>query len=84
MGFAEDIGMQPAKIRHTRGRAHAAEKAVTLDQQRAAARARGSDGGGNTSRPAAENRDFIFAVERDLTRRFGDGFERQIQIPLRL
>jgi len=30
--LAMDIGMQPAKIRDARGRAHAAEEAITLDQ----------------------------------------------------
>ena len=35
MHLAMDVGMQPAKIRHARGGAHAAEKAVALDQQRA-------------------------------------------------
>ena len=77
MHLAIDIGMQPAEIRHARGRAHAAEKAIALDQQRAPPRPRGGDGSGDAGRSAAEHGDFILAVERNLARRFFDGFGRQ-------
>ena len=76
--LAMNIGMQPAEIGHARGGAHAAEKAVALDQQRAPAGPRGGDRGGDAGRPAAEHGDFIFAVERNLARGFFDGFERQV------
>ena len=78
MHLAMNIGVQPAEIRHPRGRAHAAEKAVALDQQRAPPGARGSDRSGNAGGPAAEHGDFIFAVERNLARGFFDGFGRQV------
>ena len=81
MHLAMNIGMQPAEIRHPGRRAHAAEKAVALDQQRAAAGARGSDRSGDAGRTAAQHGDFIFAVERNLAGRFGDGFGRQGDIP---
>ena len=76
--LAMNIGMQPAEIRDARRRAHAAEKAVALDQQRAPPGARGSDRGGDAGRPAAEHGDFIFAVERNLAGGFVDGFEGQV------
>ena len=82
MHLAMDIGMQPAKIRHARRRAHAAEKAVALDQQRAAPGPRRGHGGGDARRTAAQHGDFIFAVERNLARGFGDGFGRQSDILL--
>ena len=81
MHLAMNIGVQPAEIRHPRGRAHAAEKAVALDQQRAAAGARGSDRSGDAGRTTAQHGDFIFAVELNLACRFGDGFGRQVDIP---
>ena len=77
MHLAMNIGMQPAEIRHPRRRPHAAEKAVALDQQRAPPGARGSHGGGDARRSAAEHGDFIFAIERDLARGFGDGVRGQ-------
>ena len=76
--LAMNIGMQPAEIGHARRRAHAAEKAITLDQQRAPARARGRDGRGDAGGAAAEHGDFVFAVERDLARGFGDGARGQV------
>ena len=82
MHLAMDIGMQPAEIRHARGRAHAAEKAVALDQQRAAPGARGSHRRGDAGRTAAEDGDFIFAVERNLARGFFDGFGRHGSDPI--
>jgi hypothetical protein len=81
MHLAMDIGMQPAEIGDACGRAHAAEKAVALDQQRAAACARGSHGGGNTCGSAAEDNDFILAVQWHLPRRLFDGFGRQCAVP---
>ncbi len=73
--------MQPAEIGHARGRAHAAEKAVALDQQRAPAGARGSHRRGDAGGSATEHGDFILAVERNLACGFGDGFGRQGDIP---
>ena len=78
MHLAMNIGMQPAEIGDAGGGAHAAEKAVALDQQRAPPGPRGGDRGCNAGRPAAEHGDFIFAVERNLARGFFDGFERQV------
>ena len=43
--LAMDIGMQPAEIRDAGGGAHAAEKAIALDQQRAPTGPRGGDRG---------------------------------------
>ena len=80
MHLAMDIGVQPAEIRDACGRAHAAEKAVALDQQRAASGARGGHRRGDARRPAAEHGDFIFAVERNLAGRFGDGFRWQVRL----
>ena len=77
MHLAMDIGVQAAKIRHARGRAHAAEETIALDQQRAPSRPRRGDRGRNARRPAAEDGDFIFAVERNLARGFEDGFGGQ-------
>ena len=82
MHLAMDIGVQPAEIRHARGRAHAAEKAVALDQQRTAAGPRSSHGRGDARRTAAEDGDFIFAVERNLARGFFNGFGRHGSDPI--
>ena len=81
MHLAMDIGMQPAKVRHARGRAHAAEKAVALDQQRAAPGPRRGNGSGDARRTAAQHGDFIFAVERNLASGLFNGFGRQGDIP---
>ena len=51
MHLAMDIGVQPAEIRHPCRRAHAAEKPIALDQQRALSRARGGDRGGDAAGP---------------------------------
>jgi hypothetical protein len=63
MHLAIDIGMQPAEIRHPGRRPHAAEESIALDQQRAAARACGRHGRGDARGSAAEDCDFVFAVE---------------------
>jgi hypothetical protein len=60
--LAMNIGVQPAKVCHAGSRAHAAKKAVALDQQRAPAGPRGSHGRGDAGWSATEDRDFIFAV----------------------
>ena len=75
--LAMNIGVEPAEIGDPRRRPHAAEEAVALDQQRAAARARGSHRGGNAGGSAADHRHFILAVERHLACGFFDGLERQ-------
>ena len=79
--LAMDVGVQPAEIGHARGRAHAAEEAITLDQQRAPPCPRRGNGGRDAGRPAAEHDDVIFAIERNLARRFFDGFGRQDEVP---
>ena len=72
MHLAMNIGVQSAKIGDTRRRAHAAQKAVALDQQRSPPGARSRDRRRNAGRSAAEHGDFIFAVKRHLTCRFFD------------
>jgi hypothetical protein len=81
MHLAMNVGVQPAKIRDAGGRTHAAEEAIALDQQRAAARAGSGHRGGDPRRSAAEHGDVVFAIERNLTRRFFDGFGRQLTVP---
>ena len=72
-----NIGVQVREIGDAGGRAHATEKAVALDQQRAAAGARSSHGGSNAGRTAAQHGDFVFAVERNLASGFFNGFGGQ-------
>jgi hypothetical protein len=72
-----DIGMQPAKIRDARSGPHAAEKTITLDQERTPTGPRRSNGRCDPGRSAAEDRDFIFAVDRNLACWFVDGFGGQ-------
>ena len=79
--LAMDIGVQPAEIGHSRRRAHAAEEAIALDQQRAAPRPRGSHRGGNAGGAAAEHRNFVFAIERHPPRGLFDGLGSQVRIP---
>src|SRR5581483_6386436 len=55
------------------GRAHAAEKAVALHQQRAAASARRGDRGGYPRRAATQYDHFIFAIKRHAAGGFFDG-----------
>src|SRR5450432_1660273 len=81
MHLPKNIGMQPAKIRHPRRGAHTAEKTVALDQQRAPARACGSNRCGDPGGSAAEDDDFVLAVERDLAGGFGDTFRWQVWVP---
>jgi len=76
-----DIGVQPAEIRHPRRRAHAAEKSITLDQQRASARPRRSHRSCNAGGAAAKDDDFILAVQRHLPRRLFDGLGGQCGVP---
>src|SRR5216683_750981 len=78
MHLAKNIGVQPAEIRDTRRGAHAAEEPITLDQQRAAARARRSHGGSDAGGPAAQHDDLIFAIQRHLPRGLFDGFAGQV------
>jgi hypothetical protein len=78
MHLAKNIGVQPAEIRDTRRGAHAAEEPITLDQQRAAARARRSHRRSDAGGPAAEDNDFIFAIQRHLPRGLFDGFAEQV------
>src|SRR5450631_245684 len=78
MHLAKNIGMQPAEIRDARRGAHAAEEPITLDQQRAAARARRGHRGSDAGGPAAEDNDFIFAIQRHLPRGLLDGLAGQV------
>ncbi len=81
-GLAVNIAMQAAEIGDAGCCPHAAEKAVALDQQRAAAGARGSHGRGDARGSATENGDFIFAVKRNLARGFFNGFGRHGSGPI--
>jgi hypothetical protein len=72
MHRAMHIGMQPAEIGDTRGCPHAAEKAVALDQERAPSRARGGYRRGDAGGAAAEDGDFILAIDWHLPCRFLD------------
>ncbi len=75
--LAMDIGVQATEIRDAGCGSHAAEKTIPLDQQRATPGARGSHRRRDARRPAAKDRDFIFAVERDFAGGLGDGFAGQ-------
>ena len=70
--LAVHVGVQAAEVGHTRGRAHAAQKTVTLHQQRALPGARGSGRGGDAGRPAAEHHDVEMAENRRLPCGLGD------------
>ena len=68
--------VQAGEIGHAAGRAHAAEEAVALDQQRGGTVARRAHGGGDAGRPAADDDDIVFAVDRRAPRRLGDRVRR--------
>ncbi|MEY9731077.1 hypothetical protein ABIA07_006978 [Bradyrhizobium yuanmingense] len=70
--LAMDIAVEAAEIGDAGRCAHAAEKAVALDQQRLPPRARRCGRRHDAGRPAAEHDDFIFAIERYLARWFVD------------
>ena len=72
MHRAMHIGMQPAEIGDPRGGPHTAEKTVALDQERAPSRARGGYRRGDAGGAAAEDSDFILAIDWHLSRRFLD------------
>ena len=67
------VRMQAAEVGDARGRAHAAEEAVALDQQSGAPRARGRHGGGDAGGAAAEHDHLVFAQHRCLPAGFGQG-----------
>src|SRR6478735_1388170 len=77
MHLAKYIGVQPTEIGHPRSRPHAAEESISLDQQRAATGAGGSNRSGDAGRSAAEHSDLILAVERNLPCGFFDRFKSQ-------
>ncbi len=79
--LAINIGMQPAEIRDPGGRAHAAEKAVALDQKRAPPGACARDGGCDSRRAAAEDGNVILAVDRYMSRGFLDRLGGQVWLP---
>jgi hypothetical protein len=83
MHLAMDIGVQPAEIRHARGRAHAAEKAVALDQQRAATGARSRDRPRRCPRVRPRGRRLHIRRRGNLARGFFDGFDGQEKLPYR-
>ena len=56
--------MQTAEVAQPRDRSGAAEEAVALDQQRRVSLAGGCHRRGNSSRPAAEHDDVVFAADR--------------------
>jgi hypothetical protein len=62
------IGMQATEIGDARGRAHAAEKAVALDNESREPRARRHSRRGNARRPTAEHDNIVLAEERRLAR----------------
>ena len=72
LDFAMDVGVQPAEVGDARGRSHAAEEAVTLDQQRLASvhgsRRRSRDPGG----AAAEHDHIVFAAHGKIACRLPD------------
>ncbi|MGY4283816.1 hypothetical protein ACVWXO_003036 [Bradyrhizobium sp. LM2.7] len=70
--LAVDVTVKAAKVGDAGGGSHAAEEAVALDQQRPPSGARSGCCRHDAGRAAAENDDFIFAVERHLARRFFD------------
>ena len=65
------LACSPQKLVTPGGRAHAAEKAVALDQERRAPRSRGGHRGRDAGRPAAEHHHFVFAQHRGLPAGFG-------------
>ena len=66
------VGMQAAEVGDAGGRAHAAEKAVALDQQGAGAVSRGRGRRGDAGRAAAEHDHVVLAVHRRRARGLGD------------
>ncbi len=60
--LAVHVGMQAAEVGDAGRRAHAAEKAVALHQQGAAAGLRGGGRGGHAGRAAAEHDHVVLAV----------------------
>ena len=70
--FAVVAAIQTGEIGHAAGRAHAAQKAITLDQQRARAVPGGAHAGGQAGRAAAYNDDVKFAIDGQGAGGFGD------------
>ena len=70
--LAMDIGVQPAEIGDAGRGAHAAEKAVALDQQHLASVVAAAARRGDAGRSAAQHHHVVFAADRGLARRFGD------------
>ena len=66
------VGVKSTEIGHARSGPHATEKSIALDQQYTPPRATGRDGGGDTSRPAAQHDHFVVAVDLDLARGLGN------------
>ena len=71
--LAMHVGVQAAEVRYSRSGAHAAEKAVALDDERGEPGAGGDRGSGDPRRSAAEHDDIVLAEERRLARGFFDG-----------
>ena len=62
--LAAALAVQAGEVGHAAGRAHAAEEAVALDQQRARAVARGAHAAAMPGRAAADHHDVEFAEDR--------------------
>ena len=75
---AVHVGVQAAEVGDAGGRAHAAEEAVALDQQRARAAPRRRGRRRDAGRPAAEDDDVVFAEDRRPSRRLGDRRRRRL------
>jgi hypothetical protein len=71
--LAMHIGVQAAEVGHASRRAHAAEKAVALDQQRALAGPRGRGGRGDARGAAAQHHDVEGAENWRLAAGLGQG-----------
>ncbi len=71
--LAVHVGVQAAEVGDARRRAHAAEEAVALDQQRALPGPRGSSGGRDAGRAAAQHHDIELAENGRLAAGLGQG-----------
>jgi hypothetical protein len=60
---AAALAVEPGKVGHAAGRAHAAEEAVAFHQQRVCTAARGGHRSGDAGRAAAEHHDIELAVQ---------------------
>jgi hypothetical protein len=66
---AVDVGVQPAEVRDAGSRAHPAEEAVALDEERTPPRTCGARRARNAGRPTTEHDDLVLAMHRRVARR---------------